>query len=117
MGGLRGRVRKLEREMETEYVTVEHEDGSRSRWQLGDDGFAEVFIHETDRGGRHFDGEDPGTAHPFVVALRTATNLESLMREQGTMLGFWVGEDEIVRGLRERSGPPVRWNEDGTVRS
>jgi hypothetical protein len=115
MGRFWGRIRKLEREMETEYVTVEHEDGTRSRWPLGDDGFAEVFIHETERGGRHFDGEDPGPAHPFVVALRTATNLEALMAEQGTMLGFWVGEDQIVRGLRERLGPPVRWNEERTV--
>ena len=50
-----------------------------------------------------------------MVELRTATNLEDLMAEHGTMLGFWVGEDEVVRGLRGRPGPPVRWNEDGTV--
>lgn len=101
--------------MEMELVAVKHEDGTVSRWPLGDDLFREVFLHEPERGGRHFDGEDSGPAHPFVVALRTATNLEALMSEQGTMFGFWVGEDEIVRGLRERSGPPVRWNEDETV--
>ena len=115
MGRFRGRVRKLEREMETEIVTVEHEDGTVSRWPLGDDLFKEVFLHETERGSRHFDGEDPGPADPFVVALRTATNLEALMSEQGTMLGFWVGEDAIVRGEAERSGPPVEWNDEGTV--
>lgn len=114
MGRFRGRVRKLEREIETEYVTVEHEDGTRSKWPL-DDFFGDVFIHETDRGGRHFDGEDPGPAHPFVEALRTATNLEDLMAEHGTMLGFWVGEDAIARGLAERPGPPVKWNDEGTV--
>ena len=114
MGRFRERLRKLEREMETVLVAVEHEDGTVSRWPL-DDLFMDVFVHETDRGGRHFDGEDPGPAHPFVVALRTAKNLEALMAEQGTMLGFWVGEDEIVRGLRKRPGPPVQWNEEGTV--
>lgn len=31
VGRFRGRLRKLEREMETEYVTVEHEDGTRSK--------------------------------------------------------------------------------------
>ena len=113
MGRFRWRLRKLEREVETEYVTVEHEDGTRSKWPLGDDGFAEVFIHETERGGRHFDGEDPGPAHPFGVALRTATNLDALMSEHGTMLGFWVGEDEIVRGLAKRPGPPVRESSPG----
>ncbi len=101
--------------METELVTVEHEDGTVSRWSLGDNLFKEVFLYETERSGRHFDGEEPGPAHPFVVALCTATNLEALMSEQGTMLGFWVGEDAIIRGLRERPGPPLRWNDEGTV--
>ena len=114
MGRFRGRVRKLEREMDTALVAVEHEDGTVSRWPL-DDFFGDVFVHETKRGRRHFDGEDPGPAHPFVEALRTATNLGALMAEQGTMLGFWVGEDAIVRGLRERPGPPVTGNEEGTV--
>ena len=113
MGRFRGRVRKIEREMETEFVTLEHEDGTVSRWPLGDEGFKEVFVHEYERGGRHFDGEDPGPAHPFVVALRTATNLEALMSEQGTVLGLWLGEDEIIRGLRERPGPPVRESSPG----
>ncbi len=115
MGGFRGRVRRLEREMETELVTVEHEDGTKSRWPLGDEGFKEVFVHEYERGGWYLVGEQPGPAHPFVVALRTATNLEALMSEQGTVLGLWLGEDESIRGLRERPGPPVEWSEDGTT--
>ena len=114
MGRFRGRVRKLEREMDTALVAVEHEDGTVSRWPL-DDLFEEVFLHETERGGRHFDGEDPGPAHPFIVALRTASNLEALMAEQGTMVGHLLGEDEIVRGIRERPGPPAKWNDRGTV--
>lgn len=114
MGRLRGRIRNLEHEIETEYVTLEHENGTRSKWPLGDEGFKEVFVHEYERGGRLFDGEEPGPAHPFVVALRTATNLEALMSEHGTVLGLWLGEDAIIRGEAERPGPPVTWSEDGT---
>ncbi len=100
--------------MEAVLVPVEHEDGTVSRWPL-DDAFVDIFLHKMERGGRHFDGEEPGPAHPFVVALRTATNLEDLMAEQGTMLGFWGGEDEVIRCLKERPGPPVEWNDEGTV--
>ena len=110
MGRLRGRLRKLEQEIETEYVTLEHEDGTRSRWPLGDEGFREVFVHEYGR----WTQDDPGPAHAFVVALRTATNLEALVAEHGTVLGHWVGEDAIIRGEMERPGPPVTWSEDGT---
>ena len=105
MGSFRGRVRKLERQMEADLLTVEHGDGTVSRWPLRGDLFKEVFLHETEWGGRRHEGEDPGPVHPFVMALRTATNLEALMAEHGTMLGFRVGEDEIVRGLRERPIP------------
>ncbi len=110
MGRFRGRLRKIEREMETVLVAVEHEDGTVSRWRL-DELFEEVFVHEYGR----WTQEEPGPAHPFVVALRTATNLEGLMSEHGTVLGHWVGEDAIIRGEAERPGPPVRWNEGGTV--
>ena len=44
MGRFRGRLRKIEREMETVLVAVEHEDGTVSRWPL-DDLFKEVFLH------------------------------------------------------------------------
>jgi hypothetical protein len=73
--------------------------------------FTEVFVHEYGRWTQN----DPGPAHPFVAALRRATNLEALMGEHGTVLGHWVGEDAIIRGEAERPGSPVRWNEDETA--
>ena len=103
--GLRGRLRNLEREADVELVVVEHEDGTTSRFREED--ITEALLHEYHRGGRHHVGEEPGEAHPFVVALRTATNLEALMSEQGTMVGFMLGEDEIIRGVRERPGRTV----------
>jgi hypothetical protein len=104
--GLRGWIKRLERDADEHLVTVEHEDGATSKFREGD--ITDAFLHEYHRGQRHYDGEEPGEAHPFVVALRTATNLEALMSEQGTMVGFMLGEDEIIRGVRERPGPPVR---------
>jgi hypothetical protein len=53
--------------------------------------------------------------NPFVVALRTATNMEALMAEEGTVVGLLLGEDMIMRGEIERPGPPVEWNDEGTV--
>ena len=103
MGSLRGRVRRLELE-----------DGKTSRFHE-EEIFPECFLHEIARGRRTFDGEEPGPAHTFIVALRTANNLEALISEQGTMIGQLLGEDEIICGVRERPGPPVEWNEEGTV--
>ena len=115
MGSLRGRVRRLEREAEeVALVVVELEDGKTSRFHE-EEIFPECFLHEIARGRRAFDGEEPGQGHPFIVALRTANNLEALMSEQGTMIGQLLGEDEIICGVRERPGPPVEWNEEGTV--
>lgn len=115
MGSLRGRVRRLEREAEeVALVVVELEDGKTSRFQE-EEIFPECFLHEIARGRRAFDGEEPGPAHPFIVALRTANNLEALISEQGTMIGQLLGEDEVICGVRERPGPPVEWNEEGTV--
>jgi hypothetical protein len=113
VGRLRGRIRHLEHETAAEVITVRHPDGSASRF--GPDAFMECFLHETARGRRDHSGEEGGPAHPLTVALRTATNLEDLQREHGTMMGFFVGEDEIIRGVRERPGPPVEWNGDGTT--
>jgi hypothetical protein len=63
------------------------------------------FLHEYERGGRHFDGKDPGPAHPFVEALRGAVpgEVERLVPTQGTVIQLFLGEDELVRGLRERT--------------
>jgi hypothetical protein len=104
----------LEREAEVALVAVKHEDGKTSRFQE-EEIFPECFLHEIAWGRRTFDCEEPGPAHPFVVALRTANNVEALMSEQGTMIGQLLGEDEIIRGVRERPGPAVEWNEEGTV--
>lgn len=114
MGRLRGWMRRLEREAEENLIVVEHEDGTTSKFRE-EDVFLGAFAHESERGRWHHFGENPGPAHPFVVALRTATNLDALVAEQGTMVGFLAGEDEIIRGLRERPGPPVTWNDEGTT--
>lgn len=115
--GLRGRLRRLEREAREEMVEIPQRDGAVKRFAVGKNGalWAEVLIHEYDRGKRHHDGEDPGPAHPVVEALRGISDaeLEALIREHGTILGMWLGEDEIVRGLRERPGPPVRETSPG----
>ena len=41
--------------------------------------------------------------------------VEDLTKRHVTIPAMWVGEDEIIRGERERPGPLVKWNEDGTV--
>jgi hypothetical protein len=113
VGRFRGRLLKLEREINAELVAVEHEDGTTSRFR--EDAVTDAFLHEMERGRRHHFGEKPGDAHPFVVALRTATNMEALMAEQGTVVGLLLGEDMIMRGKIERPGPPVERNDEGTV--
>lgn len=111
VGRLRGRVGRLERETAADVLEIRHPDGSISRFHR--DAVMECFLHEMERGRRHHFGEKPGGAHALTVALRTATNLEDLMSEEGTVLGLFVGEDEIIRGVRERAGPPVEEAEPG----
>lgn len=111
MGRLRGRIRNLERAADEELVVVEHEDGTTSKFREGE--IMECFMHEMDRGRRHHNGEEPGPAHPFMVALRTATNLDALTGTEGLFLANLLGEDEIMRGLRERPGPKVRETSPG----
>ncbi len=113
MGSLRGRMRKLEREVDTTMIVVEHEDGTTSRFRE-EDVFPGAFMHEMDRMRQHHDGDEPGPAHPFIVALRTATNLDRLMAEQGTMVGHLLGKDEVMRGVVKRPGPSeVEQGRDG----
>jgi len=109
--GLRSRLRKIELATTQDVITFELEDGTIARW-AADDVWPSCFRHEYERGRRHFDGLDPGVAHPFVVALRNAApgEVERLVPEQGTILTLWIGEDEIIRGLRERTGPPATEN-------
>ena len=79
------------------------------------DVWPECFLHESELWRRQFDGEDPGPAHPFVEALRDAApgEVERLVPSQGTLILLWLGEDEIIRGERERPGPPVRETSPG----
>jgi len=105
---LRGRLRKLERATARDVITFELEDGSTARFQE-DEVWPGCFMHEYERGRRSDAGEDPGPAHPFVEALRNAKpgEVDRLVPTQGTMITLWLGEDEIIRGERERRGPPV----------
>jgi hypothetical protein len=106
--GLRDKLRRLERETAQDSITFELLDGSTARF-AEDEVWPSCFIHEFQRGRRHSSGEDPGLAHAFVVALRNAApgEVERLVPTQGTCLLLWLGEDQIIRGLRERTGPPV----------
>jgi hypothetical protein len=110
--GIRERLKNLERAAEERLVIVELEDGTSARFRE-EEVFPECFLHELERMGRDYDGEEPGPAHPFVEALRRAANLEALASEQGTMILNFLGEDEILRGVRERPGPPVRETSPG----
>ncbi len=107
--GLRSRLRKLRKATERDTIVVELRDGTEARF-YEDEVFPGCFMHELDRGRRHFNGEDPGPAHPFVEALRQAApgEVERLVPTQGTVITLWLGEDEVIRGERERSGSPVK---------
>lgn len=63
----------------------------------------------------HHFGEEPGSSHPMVKALRKVSDSElaRLMRGHGTMLGHFIGEDEIICGERGRPGPPARETSPG----
>ncbi len=106
--GLRDKLRRLERETVQDMITFELQDGSIARF-AEDEVWPSCFTHEFKRGRRHSDGDEPGPAHPFVQALRQAApgEVERLVPTQGTCLLLWLGEDQIIRGLRERPGPPV----------
>ncbi len=108
MGGVRSRLRRLELATTQDMITFELQNGNTARFRE-DELFPGCFLHEYARGRRHFDGEDPGPAHAFVDALRNAKpgEVERLVPTQGTVLTLWLGEDEIIRGERERTGPPV----------
>jgi hypothetical protein len=109
--GLRDKLRRLERATVEDMVTFELLDGSIVQFRE-DEIWPSAFIHEAERGRRHFDGDEPGPAHPFVVALRNAApgEVERLVPTQGTIIALWLGEDAIIRGERERPGPPATEN-------
>jgi hypothetical protein len=103
--GLKERLRKLQMAAEQQMITFELRDGTTARF-YEDEVWPECFLHECERWG----AEDPGPAHPFVEALRDAAEgeVECLVPTQGTIILHFLGEDEIIRGERERSGPSVR---------
>ncbi len=99
-------MRRLQRAADEELITFELRDGRVARFRERD--FAECLVHEWHRGKRHYDGEDPGPAHPMVNALRNTRDLEAIMKEHGTMMAAFVDEDAVMRGEMEAPGPPVR---------
>jgi hypothetical protein len=103
--GLRDRLRRLEKGAERAMITFRLKDGTTARF-YEDEVWPECFLHECERWGT----EDPGSAHPFVEALRGAApgEVERLVPTQGTIILHFLGEDEIMRGERERPEPPVR---------
>lgn len=111
--GLRDRLRKLEAAAEQNLLTFWLRDGTTARFH--EDAVMECFAYEMARGRRHYFGDEPGPAHPIVEALRDVSEaeLERAVKDQGTMLGHVVGEDKIIRGERERPGPPVRETSPG----
>lgn len=112
----RDRLKKLQRRTRKDMITFELEDGTKARF-YEDEVFPECFLHESERGRRHYFGEEPGPAHPFVEALRKAKpgEVERLIPTQGWIISHMLGEDEIMRGERERPGAPVKWNAEGSV--
>jgi hypothetical protein len=105
--GLRERLKKVERKARGEAIEIRQLDGTSRRFYEAD--YIDCLVHEYERGQRHYDGEEPGPAHPLVEALRGASEEElgRLASEHGTILGLWLGEDEVIRGERERTGSPV----------
>ncbi len=114
MGLMRSWIKKLERRSEVEMVAIPQRDGTVRRFYEYEV-WPECFLHEAERWRRAYFGEDPGPAHPFVEALRGAGEgvVEELVPEQGTMILHFLGEDAIIRGERERLGPPVRETSPG----
>ena len=113
--GLRDRLRRLTREAQQDMISFKLEDGSTARFHQ--DEYMACLVHEFERGRRAYFGEEPGPAHSMIMALRNVSDAEMdrVIKEHGTLLGHLLGEDEILRGERERPGPPAKWNAEGTV--
>ena len=111
--GLRDRLRRVRRLTERETISFQLEDGSVARFYENE--FMECFVRESARGRRHYFGEEPGPAHPIIEALRKTSDeeLTRILRENGMLLEHLVAEDQIIRGERERPGPPVRETSPG----
>lgn len=71
--GIKSRIRRLERAAEKDMITFKLRGGSEARF-YHNEVWPACLLHEHKRSGRHFDGEEPGPAHPFVEALRSAVD-------------------------------------------
>jgi hypothetical protein len=113
--GLREKLKLQERRADTASVVVPQADGSVKKFP--ESAAMDAFLSMSERGKAHCHGEELPPVHPLIVALRTVDEeaMPRLMSEHGTILGLMEGEDQIYEGLRERPGPPVYWNEEGTV--
>jgi hypothetical protein len=111
--GLKDKLRRITRMAERETISFKLKDGSVARFH--EDEFTECFLHESARWRRHYFGEEPGPAHPIIEALRRASGeeLSRVFSENGMILQHLVGEDQIIRGERERRGSPVRETSPG----
>jgi hypothetical protein len=95
--GLRDKLRRLTRAAERDTIAFTLEDGTVKRFY--EDEFLGCFVHEFARDRRAWGGEEPGPPHPIIEALRHVSEdeLQRVIKEQGTMLGHLVGEDERIR--------------------
>ena len=102
--GLKDRMCRLTRAAEREMITFTLEDGTVTRFY--EDEFLDCFVHEFARDRRTWNGEEPGPAHPIIEALRHVSEeeLQRVIREQGTMLGHLVTEDERI----QRGAGPIK---------
>jgi hypothetical protein len=114
--GLANRLRKLQEEAEGYLMAIPQADGTVERFHA--DAVMEALLSHYYRGRAHLEGtsyEALAPAHPLVEALRGAEDLDALAKTHGTIVAFLVAEEEVLRGERERPGPPVTWNAAGTV--
>ena len=70
MGRWRSWLRKLERTVEDESITIPQADGTVAKFPKGSE--ADAFVHEAERFKALYCGEDPGVPHPLTVARRNA---------------------------------------------
>ncbi len=69
MGGLRGRIERLEREAEGEVLVIRQKDGTVRRFPAGEVKAAFVNLME-----RHGAGDDAPPEHPLVDAARNSSD-------------------------------------------
>jgi hypothetical protein len=110
---LRDRLRRLTRAAEREMISFQLQDGTTARFYESE--CLEMIVREWERGRRHFEGKEPGPPHGIISALRNVSDEElvRVMSEHGMLIGHLAEEDRVMRGERERPGPPVRETSPG----